>query len=94
MTGKAIDFSRPADEKDVYPAVHSFRAIAEAEADVEAALLAALEPFEVVSPLARGRSSSGGKYQVFHFSARLDTRARHHALDAAVKSVPGIRILL
>ena len=89
-----IDFSKPADEGDVYPAVHNFRVITDAAMDAERAIMEALEAYEVVSPLARGRTSSGGKYLVFHFSARLSTRAEHHALDAAVKALPGVRILL
>ena len=89
-----IDFSKPADEGDVYPAVHNFRVITDAAVATEAAIIEALEAYEIVSPLARGRSSSGGKYLVFHFSARLSTRAEHHALDAAVKALPGVRILL
>ena len=89
-----IDFTKPADEGDVYPAVHSFRVITDAAIDAERAIVEALEAYEVVSPLARGRTSSGGKYLVFHFSARLSTRAEHHALDAAVKALPGVRILL
>ena len=89
-----IDFSKPADEGDVYPAVHNFRVITDAAMDAERAIMEALEAYEVVSPLARGRTSSGGKYLVFHFSARLSTRAEHHALDAAVKALPGVRILI
>ena len=89
-----IDFSKPADEGDVYPAVHNFRVITDAAVATAAAIIEALEAYEIVSPLARGRSSSGGKYLVFHFSARLSTRAEHHALDAAVKALPGVRILL
>jgi len=34
------------------------------------------------------------QYLVFHFSARLSSRAEHHALDAVVKGLPGVRILL
>ena len=89
-----IDFSKPAEEKDVYPAVHNFRVITDAAVAAEAAIMEALEAYEVVSPLARGRTSSGGKYLVFHFSARLSSRAEHHALDAVVKGIPGVRILL
>ena len=89
-----IDFTKPADEGDVYPAVHNFRVITDAAIDAERAIIEALEAYEVVSPLAKGRTSSGGKYLVFHFSARLSTRAEHHALDAAVKALPGVRILI
>lgn len=94
MASRTIDFSRPADEKDVYPAVHDFRVIFDAAVDIERALLDALEPFEVVSPPTRGRSSSGGKYLVFQLSARLNSRAEHHALDAAVRGIDGVKILL
>ncbi len=90
-----IDFSKPADEGDVYPAVHNFRVITDAAVvDAERAIAEAISVYEIASPLSRGRSSSGGKYLVFHFSARLSSRAEHHALDAAVKALPGVRILL
>ena len=89
-----VDFTKPADEKYVYPAVHHFRVITDAEVATEAAITEALGAYEVVSPLARGRSSSGGRYLVFEVSVRLSSRAEHFAVDAAIKGVEGVRILL
>ena len=71
-----------------------YTVITDAAIETEAAIAEALAAYEVVSPLAMGRTSSGGKYLVFHFSARLSSRAEHHALDAVVKGLPGVRILL
>ena len=89
-----IDFSKPADEKDVYPAVHNFRVITDAAVATEAAIMEALEAYEVVTPLARGRTSSGGKYLVFEVSLRLSSRAEHVAFDSAIRGLEGVRILL
>lgn len=89
-----VDFSKPADEKDVYPAVHSFRIITDAAIDTEGGLTAVLTEYDIQSPLARGRSSSGGKYIVFQVSVRLSSRAEHFAIDAAIKGVNGVKILL
>ena len=91
----AIDFSKPADENEVYPAVHHFRVIADAAAtEVEAALRSVLSVYEAVAPLTRGRQSTGGKYQVFQISVRFPGRVEHLAFDSSVKAIPGVRILL
>lgn len=91
----AIDFNQPANEADVYPAIHHFRVIADGAADdVEASLVALLAAYELTAPLTRGRQSSGGKYQVFQLSVRFPGRVEHLAFHAAVKAVPGVRILL
>lgn len=92
----AIDFSKPPKESEVYPAAHSFRIIAEAaeEGAVLRAASAALEAFEVLEPLAKGRASSGGRYVSLHVTVRLIDRAGHHRLDAALRAIPGVRILL
>ena len=91
----AVDFSKPANESDVYPAVHHFSVICDAAAgDIESALQALLSSYDVVSPLSRGRQSSGGKYQVLKLSVRFQGRVEHIAFDTAVKALPGVRILL
>ncbi len=92
----AVDFSKPPQESEVYPAAHSFRIIAEATAEepVTRAASAVLEAFEVLEPLAKGRASSGGRYVSLHVTVRLVDRAGHHRLDAALRAIPGVRILL
>lgn len=89
-----LDFSKPAPEAEVYPAEHSFRIITDSTVDVVTELSTVLSGYNVTSPLARGRSSSGGKYLVYGVSVMLTSRAEHTALDFAVKTVKGVRILL
>lgn len=89
-----LDFSKPAPESEVYPAEHSFRIITDASVDVASCLAAILSGYNVTSPLARGRSSSGGKYIAYGVSVLLTSRAEHSAFDFAVKAVKGVRILL
>ena len=89
-----VDFSKPAEEKDVYPAVQNFRIITDAAVISESALKAALSGYDVVSPLAKGRASSAGKYIVYEVSVRLTSRAEHFAVDGAIKAVSGVKILL
>lgn len=91
----AIDFSRPVAESGVYPATLHFSVVADAAADgVEAALLAVAASHELVSPLARGGRSAGGKYRVFRLSVRFRGRSEHVAFDGAVRAVPGVRVVL
>lgn len=89
-----IDFSKPADEKDVYPATHNFRIITEAALIDESHLAASVAPYNVTAPLAKGRSSSAGKYIVYEISVHLSSRNEHFALDAAIKAVRGVKVLL
>lgn len=89
-----VDFSKPVDEARVYPATHSFRIIADASVDVADGVNQVLAEYEVVSPLERGRSSSAGRYIVYAVSVCLGDRASHIKLDSALRSVPGVKVLL
>lgn len=89
-----VDFTRPPEEAEVYPATHHFKAICDAAAIDEAALAAAAAGFDVRAPFARGRSSSGGKYVTYEASVHFASRAEHHRFHEGVKTVAGVRILL
>lgn len=91
---EAVDFSKLPEESKVYPATHPFRIIADAATVRESLLLAALAGYDVRSPLARGRSSSGGKYVTYEVSVHFADRATHLRFDAEIKSAPGVKILL
>ncbi len=78
----------------VYPAEFHFRILTEAESAAEAALGAALAPYRVTVPLAFSRGSSGGRYRAYSVSVQIVSREELQALEAAVKRVPGVRMVL
>lgn len=78
-----------------YPALFHFRVIVEASvAEVPAALRVALAAYTVAAPLTASRASSGGRYQAYSVSVEIRSRDELHAFDAAIKAVPGVRMLL
>ena len=50
--------------------------------------------FELVEPVAASRASSGGKYVSYSLSVRLKDREEMARLDAAIASVPGLKMCL
>ena len=50
--------------------------------------------FELVEPVAESRASSGGKYVSYSLSVRLKDREEMARLDAAIASVPGLKMCL
>jgi len=84
----------PAVEELSYPAEFHFRVIAEALAFDALALAAVLAAYHVSAPLASSQASSSGRYQAYSVSVMLRSREEMLAFDAAVKQVPGVRMLL
>lgn len=80
----------------VYPSEFHFRIIVDAQqADACAPLLEeAAASYRVTAPLAVSRHSSAGRYLAYSLSVRLESRDELEALDAAIKRVPGVRLLL
>ncbi len=89
-----IDFSKEADEKDVYPALHHFKVITDASVNCEENLKAVLSGHDVRIPPTRGKESAGGKYVSYDISVFVVTRAEHHAIHSGLKGVPGVKILI
>ena len=84
----------PITQQVEYPATFHFRVIAEASADVASGLAAALNAYRVVEPLAASRASSQGRYHAYSVSVELQAPDDLRALDAALKRVPGVRMVL
>ena len=84
----------PAPQEVAYPAVFHYRIIAERGAFELPALAAALAVYNVVSPLAPSRASSGGRYDAYSVSVEIRDPAQLHAFDASVKRVAGVRMVL
>lgn len=89
-----VDFSKEADEKQVYPAVHHFKIIGDVAVIREEILLNILAGRDVRHPLTKGRASSGGKYVTYDVSIYFENRAAHHLFHEEMKAAPGVRILL
>jgi putative lipoic acid-binding regulatory protein len=78
----------------VYPACFHFRIITDTEAQAEQALQQAVTPFDVTAPLVAARASSAGHYTAFSVSIMMRSRQEMETFDAAIKNVPGVRIVL
>lgn len=77
-----------------YPADYPLRIIVEAASEPEAALREAVSAYRVSAPLLRSQASSGGRYLAFGVSVEFRDRGEHEAFVAAVKRVPGVRMVL
>ncbi|MDD2462022.1 MAG: DUF493 domain-containing protein [Kiritimatiellae bacterium] len=94
MSPGAREVPAGAPQQVEYPATFHFRVIAEASAGVASGLAAALNAHRVVEPLAASRASSQGRYHAYSVSVELQTPDDLRALDAALKRVPGVRMVL
>ncbi len=81
-------------KREVYPAVFPYRIIAEADRPVEEPLAVALTAFTLKSPLAREKASAHGKYVAFSLAVELKSREEMEKLDATIKAVPGVKLVL
>lgn len=84
----------PSAQEQVYPAVFHFRILTESESTAETSLAAAVAAYQVTVPLAFSQGSSGGRYHAFSVSVNIRSREEMQALDAAIKLVPGVRMVL
>ena len=85
----------PVVEQEVaYPAVFHFRIIVEVGAAAESVLEVAVAAYKITQPLTSSQASAAGRYQAYSVSVEMQSRAELYAFDAAVKSVPGVRMLL
>lgn len=78
----------------VYPSEFHFRIIVEAKTADETVLSSAIARYRVTAPLSASRQSSAGRYLAYSLSVRVESRDELNALDAAIKSVPGVRMVL
>lgn len=77
-----------------FPVVAHHRLIVDAVRRDDAATAAVFAGFELVEPVAESRASAGGKYVSYSLSARLKDREEMARLDAAIASVPGLKMCL
>ena len=80
-------------EKELqYPAECHLSVITDGREGMEAAIKAALSPYAVTVGLTAGKAS--GKYTAWRTSVRVDSRDELHAVDNAVRNIPGVRMVL
>ena len=77
-----------------FPVVAHQRLIVEAAKRDDAATKAAFAGFDLVEPVTESRASAGGKYVAFALSVRLKDREEMSRFDAAVATVPGLKMCL
>ena len=77
-----------------FPVVAHHRLIVDAAGRDEAATKAAFAGFELVEPVAESRASSGEKYLSYSLSVRLHDRDEMARFDAAIATVPGLKMCL
>lgn len=82
------------DEKLAYPAQYHFRIIIESESEALGRIGGVLDGYCLSEPLQPGQNSSGGKYKSFLFSVEFECRADHERMDAELRAVEGVRILI
>ena len=77
-----------------FPVVAHQRLIVESAKRDDAKTRAAFADFDLVESVSESHASSGGKYVSFALSVRLKDRAEMARFDAAVASVPGLKMCL
>ena len=89
----ARDRQTPSEEA-VYPAEFHFRIIVDAQMEGECLLGPAVAGFKVTAPLTTSRQSATGRYLAYSLSVRIESREELNTFEAAIKRVPGVRMLL
>ena len=77
-----------------FPVIAHHKIIVDATRRDDAATAAAFRGFDLVEPIAAGRSSNGGKCVSYGVSVRLKDRAEMARFDACLPLVPGLRMVL
>lgn len=77
-----------------FPVVAHHRLIIDAARRNDAATKAAFAGFELVEEVAESRASVGGKYVSYGLSVCLRDRGEMARLDAAIATVPGLKMCL
>ena len=83
-----------APQEVVFPTLVHFRIITEGESFQEAVLAEVLSAYKITTPLLASRTSSAGRYLAYSVSVEIRSRAELYAIDAALKQVPGVRMVL
>jgi putative lipoic acid-binding regulatory protein len=77
-----------------FPVQVHYRILCEASDRVAAAVTQCARDLGVSDGFADGRQSQGGKYRSFQLSVVVESAERMHAIDAAFRAVPGVKMVL
>ncbi len=77
-----------------FPLTAHFRVIAERDRLEKDQLELAVQPFTLSEPLAPANTSKGGRYISYAFSAVVASRDELNRIDARLREVPGVRMVL
>ena len=77
-----------------FPVTAHQRLIVDAAKRDDAATKAAFVGFDLVEPVIESRTSSGGRYVAYAVSVRLRDREEMARFDAAIATVPGLKMCL
>jgi len=81
-------------EKLTFPVTVHFKIIGEFSDDLRAHLEIALWELNIPEPLRPGRMSEHGKYITYNLSVTVFDRPRLRAIDARLRAVEGVRMVL
>ena len=77
-----------------FPIIAHHRMIVDAAKRDDVATKALFADFALVEPVSESNTSAGGKYVSYALSVKLADREEMARLDAAIKSVPGLKMCL
>ena len=89
-----MDMSEPQAKELVFPLTAHFRVIAEKDRLEKDQLELAVEPYTLTEPLAPANASRTGRYVSYAFSAVVASREELNGIDARLREVPGVRMVL
>ena len=84
----------PDEREALFPAECHFKVIARDEDGVAESLHRALLSLQVEAPLSAGNSSAAGTYITYNLSLLIETHARMLEIDAALRAVDGVKMVL
>ena len=82
------------EEESVFPADCHFKIICHNEEGVGDRVKAALKGLGVTETVEAGNQSSGGRYITYNVSVYVTQRERMEEIDAALRRVDGVRMIL
>jgi putative lipoic acid-binding regulatory protein len=82
------------DEQLKFPLDCQFRIIAENKDGMHFVIETVLMEHGITSPLEAQNQSSGGKYQSFLVVARMESREQMNRIDAALRTIVGVKMVL
>ncbi len=77
-----------------FPVDCHFKVIAEELNGIQSAIETALMNLGVSSPLPTGNRSAGGKYVTFNVTVRVGSREQMNQIDAELRKIPGVKMVL